>query len=337
MVELTGNRRDADYMSRAIRVADTGRFIARPNPWVGSLVVTDGGVYEGGTQAYGGAHAEIRALEEAGKQARGATLYTTLEPCCHHGKTPPCTDAIIEAGIERVVIALKDPDPLVAGKGIATLENAGISVSVGVGSAAVERQLRPYLHHRRTGRPYVVLKLAASLDGFTAAPDNTSKWITGPQARADSHRLRAESDAILVGAGTIRADDPALTVRYFTPNAPNDWQPLRVVLGKAPENARVRPCLELSGELDSVLSDLAGRGVLQLMVEGGANVAGEFHKQGLVDSYVFYFAPALFGGNTAIPLFAGSGISTIEDLWRGEISDIRLIGGDIRLEMRPKT
>jgi len=333
------DRRDADYMGRAINVADGSRLISPPNPWVGAAIASGTAVFTGATSQYGGNHAEINALAEAGDSARGATMYTTLEPCCHHGRTGPCTDAIIAAGINRVVIALTDPDPLVAGKGITQLREAGIEVDVGVGAARVERQLRPYLHHRRTGRPLVVLKLAATLDGFTAAPDRSSKWITGAEARSDSHRLRAESDAILVGAGTIRADDPALTVRDFAPIGidGDEIQPLRVVLGSAPEDARAQPLVELSGDLDDVLVDLAGRGVLQLMVEGGADVAGAFHRAGLIDRYVIYLAPALFGGDDARPLFSGSGASTIDDIWRGEIIDVRQLGTDVRIEMRPRS
>lgn len=332
------DRRDADYMGRAINAAEASRLIAPPNPWVGAAIASGTTVYTGATSHYGGPHAEINALLEAGDDAAGATMYSTLEPCCHHGQTGPCTEAIIAAGISRVVVALTDPDPLVAGKGIERLRQAGVEVDVGVGAARVERQLRPYLHHRRTGRPFVVLKLAATLDGFTAAPDRSSKWITGPEARADSHRLRAESDAILVGAGTIRADDPALTVRDFAPIGidGDEIQPLRVVLGSAPPDARAQPLLQLEGELDAALIELAGRGVLQLMVEGGANVAGAFHRQGLVDRYVIYLAPALFGGDDARPLFAGAGAATIDDIWRGEIVDVRQLGPDVRIEMRPR-
>ena len=332
------DRRDADYMGRAINVADASRLIAPPNPWVGAAIASGTAVFTGATSQYGGPHAEINALAEAGEDARGATMYTTLEPCCHQGQTGPCTEAIINAGIARVVIALADPDPLVAGKGIERLRAAGIEVDVGVGAARVERQLRPYLHHRRTGRPLVVLKLAATVDGFTAAPDRSSKWITGPEARSDSHRLRAESDALLVGAGTIRADDPALTVRDFAPIGVDgdEIQPLRVVLGSAPADARAQPLIELSGELDDVLVDLAGRGVLQLMVEGGAHVAGAFHREGLIDRYVIYLAPALFGGDDARPLVSGPGAPTIGDIWRGEIIDVRQLGSDVRIEMCPR-
>ncbi|MEM7092135.1 MAG: bifunctional diaminohydroxyphosphoribosylaminopyrimidine deaminase/5-amino-6-(5-phosphoribosylamino)uracil reductase RibD [Actinomycetota bacterium] len=331
------DRFDADYMGRAIEAADSARLIAPPNPWVGAAVVANGQVFIGSTSQPGGNHAEINAIHEAGDLASGATLYSTLEPCCHHGRTGPCTTAIIEAGIRRVVVAITDPDPLVAGKGITELRDAGIDVEIGVGAARVERQLRPYLHHRRTGRPFVVLKLAATLDGFTAAPDQSSQWITGPEARADGHRLRAESDAILVGAGTIRADDPALTVRDFAPIGidGSEIQPMRVVLGTAPIDARAQPLVEVSGELPDVLEELAERGVLQLMVEGGATVAGDFHRAGLVDRYVVYLAPSFFGGDDARPLFNGPGAPTIADIWRGEIVDVRRLGNDVRIEVRP--
>lgn len=332
------DRHDADYMGRAINAADTARLVAPPNPWVGAAIVADSSVFTGATAAPGGPHAEITALAEAGTAAKGATLYTTLEPCCHTGRTGPCTDVIIAAGIVRVVVALSDPDPLVAGKGIEALRDAGLQVDVGLGAARVERQLRAYLHHRRTGRPLVVLKLAASLDGFTAAPDRSSKWITGPEARSDGHRLRAESDAILVGAGTIRADDPALNVRDFAPVGVDGElvQPIRVVLGTAPADARAQPLVELDGELADVLDDLGRRDVLQVLVEGGANVAGSFHRQGLVDRYVLYLAPAFFGGDDARPLFTGAGAETIDDVWRGEIVDVRQLGPDVRIELQPR-
>jgi diaminohydroxyphosphoribosylaminopyrimidine deaminase/5-amino-6-(5-phosphoribosylamino)uracil reductase len=194
----------------------------------------------------------------------------------------------------------------------------------------VQLQLAPYVKHRTTGRPWVLLKLAASVDGRTAAPDGTSQWITGAAARADAHRLRAESDAVIVGAGTIRADDPALTVR----DAVGD-DPLRVVLGRVPADARVQPCVELDGPLSGVLDELGRRGVVQAMIEGGATVAGAFHREGLVDRYVLYLAPALFGGDDGRPLFAGSGASTMADVWRGRITTVEQLGDDLKIELAP--
>jgi diaminohydroxyphosphoribosylaminopyrimidine deaminase/5-amino-6-(5-phosphoribosylamino)uracil reductase len=228
------------------------------------------------------------------------------------------------------VVGIEDPDPNVAGSGIQQLRAAGVTVDLGVGARAISRQLAPYIKHRTTGRPWVVLKLAASLDGRTAAPDASSRWITGPEARADAHRLRAESDAVIVGAGTVAADDPSLTVR----DAEGD-DPLRVVLGTAPPHAKVHPCVELQGALYEVLDDLGWRGVVQAMVEGGATVAGEFHRQGLVDRYVLYLAPALFGGDDARPLFTGAGASTIDDIWRGHIVTVDRVGDDLRIELEP--
>ncbi len=322
---------DERFLDRAIARAATVRLLSPPNPWVGAvLVTTDGAVHEGATAAPGGPHAEIEALTSAGPAAAGAALYVTLEPCSHHGRTPPCADAVIAAGVARVVVAVEDPDPRVQGRGIARLRSAGITVEVGLRAAEVEAQLAPYRKHRTTGRPWVVLKLAATLDGRIAAADGSSRWITGEAARDDAHRLRAESDAVLVGAGTVRADDPALTVRRV-----EGRDPMRVVLGQAPPGAKVHPALELSGDLGDVLDDLGRRGVLQLLVEGGAGVAHGFHSAGLVDRYVLYLAPALFGGHCALGLFSGAGAASVDDLWRGRIVDLARVGEDLRVELAP--
>lgn len=321
------------WLERARANAAAVRTATAPNPWVGAVLITEhGSVFDGATEPPGGRHAEIVALDATragGHTTEGATVVVTLEPCNHTGRTPPCTEALITAGVSRVIIGLVDPDPQVAGTGIQRLRRAGIEVDV-IDDAACHHQLTPYLHHRRTGRPFVVLKLAATLDGRTAAPDGTSRWITGPEARADVHRLRSESDAILVGAGTIRADDPELTVRAVAGPSPR-----RLVLGAAPPQARVRPCEELSGELEEILDRLGGQGVLQLMVEGGPTVAGAFHRAGLVDHYVIYLAPALLGGNEAFPLLGGPGVPTMADAWRGRILDITRLGEDLRLDLRP--
>jgi diaminohydroxyphosphoribosylaminopyrimidine deaminase / 5-amino-6-(5-phosphoribosylamino)uracil reductase len=328
---------DLEHMRRAMAQAATVRSTTAPNPWVGCVVVPPdsgpdaGTVFAGATAPPGGPHAEVAALDAAGAAARGATLYVTLEPCAHHGRTPPCTDAILAAGVARVVVGIEDPDRQVAGRGIAALRDAGLEVSVGVAADEVAEQLAPYRKHRTTGRPWVVLKMAASLDARTAAPDGTSRWITGEAARQDVHRLRSRSDAVLVGAGTVRADDPELTVRLQ--DGVERRQPLRVVLGRAPTGAKVHPALELSGDLRAVLTELGARGVIQLLVEGGASVAHDFHAAGLVDRYVLYLAPVLFGGDDGRPIFAGPGAGTIGDVWKGRLVSVEQLGEDLRVEV----
>ena len=346
---------DAGWMRRAIAAARSVRARTAPNPWVGAVVVPAGISYVGGevamtagetskgaaigaTEPPGGRHAEIVALDEAGPSARAGTLYVTLELCSHHGRTPPCVDAIIDAGIRRVVVGQIDPDPHVAGTGIERLRSAGIDVQfVGEPVASeVRAQLEAYSHQRTTGRPFVVLKLAATLDGRTAAPDGSSRWITGPEARADAHRLRAWSDAVVVGAGTVRADDPELTVR-LPPGDPDHReeadQPRRVVLGTAPPGSRVLPALQIEGDPAAVIAALGEQGALQILVEGGATVARAFFAAGLVNLVVLYLAPALFGGDDGRPVFAGPGAPTIGDLWRGDIRGVTSLGGDLRVEL----
>jgi diaminohydroxyphosphoribosylaminopyrimidine deaminase/5-amino-6-(5-phosphoribosylamino)uracil reductase len=346
---------DTHYMAMAVQAAAAAQWSTSPNPRVGAVIASPSGeiVGEGVTCPPPGRHAEVVALEAAGDRATGATLYTTLEPCSHHGRTPPCADALVAAGIRRVVVALEDPDPQVAGAGLAALRAAGVEVQVGVAADLAGEQLAAYLKHRRTGRPLVVLKLATTLDGRTAAPDGSSRWITGPEARRDAHLLRQQSDAVLVGVGTVRADDPELTVRLDTAAgadprdvatrdhgtaqaAPSARQPLRVVLGRVPDGARVLPALEMSGELDAVLDELGRRDVLQLLVEGGASVARDFHAAGLVDRYVVYVAPALLGGDDGRPVLAGPGARTMDQVWRGRLRSVRTLGDDIRIEVEPR-
>lgn len=326
---------DIQRMDRALELAASVRALTPPNPWVGCVIeAADGTIFEGATSAAGGPHAEAAALAAAtGQDLRGATAWVTLEPCSHHGRTPPCADALVAAGLRRVVVAIEDPNPVVAGAGLARLRDAGVQVELGVGAAAASALLAPYLHHRRTGRPYVVLKLAASLDGRTAAPDGSSQWITGTEARADAHGLRAASDAVIVGAGTVRRDDPSLTVRDAP--APRG-DPLRVVLGRAPQHAKVHPCVEHDGPLERLLDDLGAKGHLQVLVEGGAAVAHAFHAAGLVDQYVLYLAPALFGGDDARGLFAGAGAPTIADVWRGSVRSVTRLGVDLRIDLHPE-
>lgn len=332
ILEATG---DEGLMARAIARAEHSRLLAPPNPWVGCVIVTaDGTSFEGGTQRPGDRHAERVALDNAGDRARGATLYTTLEPCSHTGRTGPCTSAIIEAGVQRVVVAVLDPDENVAGSGVQLLEQAGIDVTVGPGHQAVESQLRPYLHHRRTGRPWVVNKVASTLDGRTAAADGSSQWITGERARADVHRLRAESDAILAGAGTIRIDDPRLTVRgVLAPDGNPVREPRRIVLGEAPPEAKVHPCTEFSGELPDLLEQLGSEGVVQLMIEGGATVANSFHSAGLIDQYVTYLAAAVMGGDDGAPVFRGKGAASMPNLFRGRFESITPLADTLRIDV----
>lgn len=340
MVNITAHPSvDWAYMVAAIAEGDRARLIASPNPWVGAVLVEPSGRrHVGHTGRPGERHAERVVLDRAGPAAHGATLYVTLEPCTDHGRVPPCVDAIIEAGVARVVVALRDPDPAVAGGGLRRLRDAGIDVEVGVGAERVAAQLEAYLHHRTTGRPFVVAKIASSLDGRVAAADGSSRWITGPEARADGHRLRAVADAILVGAGTVRADDPSLTVRDWIPPPPltvDDVQPLRIVLGSAPANARVHPALEVDGDLGGVLADLARRGVVELLVEGGPTVIGDLQDAGLIDEYVVYLAPAVLGP-MGTPMFAGESADTIADAWRGDIVGVDRLGTDLRIRLRPR-
>ena len=322
---------------KAIEAASLVRLHTSPNPWVGCVIVTvDGQVFVGSTEAPGGRHAEVVALDVARaalSDTQGATVFTTLEPCSHHGRTGPCTEALISAGVSRVVSATIDPDQLVGGQGFAALRSAGITVDIGLCADLVTEQLRPYLHHRITGRPFVILKLASTLDGRTAAVDGSSQWITGEAARTAAHQLRAESDAIVVGAGTVRRDNPTLTTRLVDGPSPR-----RVVLGKAPEHANVHPCLEWDKSICELLDSLGNEGVLQLMVEGGATVASSFHQQNLVDRYVLYVAPAFMGGKDGAPLFNGESAPSMQQLWRGTLRNVRQLGSDIEVTIdNPRT
>ena len=339
---------DSKFMAEAIEVAEKARFHSSPNPWVGAVVVAkDQIVGEGATGPFktdneinesplffhnavaaDGVHAEIKALENAGELANGATLYTTLEPCNHSGRTDPCTDAIIQSGVKRVVVALIDPDERVSGAGVDALRAAGIEVDTGQNIADADKQLAPYLHHRRTGRPYVLLKLAATLDGRIAAPDGSSNWITGEEARIDVHKIRAESDAICVGAGTVRSDDPSLTVRSV--DGPN---PRRIVIGEIPEGAQVEPAESWEGPLGDLIQKLGDEGVLQLLVEGGADLAGQMHREGLIDRYVIYVSPSIMGGDDGKPLLSGAGIATMESIKRGKFVNVTQLGEDVRLDL----
>jgi diaminohydroxyphosphoribosylaminopyrimidine deaminase/5-amino-6-(5-phosphoribosylamino)uracil reductase len=322
---------DERMMRLAVDTACTARLRSRPNPWVGAVVVAQNGeVFTGATLEPGNAHAEIVALNAAAHHAQGSTLFSTLEPCNHTGRTGPCTQAIIDAGVSRVVVGTLDPDIKVSGSGVQQLRNAGLTVDVGVLEQEVKQQLAAYLHHRATGRPFVVLKMASTIDGRIAAADGSSKWITGETARKRVHQLRAESDAIVVGAGTVRADDPSLTVRDADGPSPR-----RIVLGAIDASAKVHPCTQWTGTLPDLLDTLGKEGVVQLLVEGGARVAASFHRERLINQYIMHIAPVIAGGDDAAGVFAGPTASTMADMWHGRIVSTTNLDGDIEIILEP--
>jgi diaminohydroxyphosphoribosylaminopyrimidine deaminase / 5-amino-6-(5-phosphoribosylamino)uracil reductase len=359
---------DEAWMGRAVTLAEGGRGRTSPNPMVGAVLVRDGRVVgEGYHRAAGLAHAETVALAAAGEQAAGATCYVTLEPCAHHGRTPPCADALVAAGVTRVVAAMADPDPRVDGAGLARLRAAGVQVVTGVGAEAAATQNAAYLTHRRLGRPRVTLKAAASLDGKVAAPDGTSRWITGPAARADAHRLRAEADAVCVGAGTALADDPRLTVRA---GGHTGRQPLRVLVDAAGRvgtgghlfdgeaatlvattptapaaavdawkaaGAEVLVCKEAPAgvDLEHLARALGERGVLELLVEGGPRLQASLWAAGLADRLVWYLAPLAIGGAGAPGLLGGAGAATLADARRLRLASVDHLGDDLRIVAFP--
>jgi len=352
-------------MGRALGLAERGWGRVSPNPLVGTVVVRgDRVIGEGWHDGPGTPHAEVRALEQAGALAAGATLYCSLEPCDHHGRTPPCTDAIIEAGVGRVVAAARDPNPLVDGRGLAKLEAAGIPVEAGVLEREALRVNEAFVRHVRTGLPFVALKMAATLDGKVAARDGSSRWITGRAARADAHHLRAWADAIVIGAGTARADDPSLTVRdvaYLGRPVPrvlvdasgrvppggklfDDAAPTLVATterapaarrdGWAAAGAEVLVLDEAPGgvALDALLTVLGKRDVQGVLIEGGPTLAWSAIVDGFVDKLVLYLAPLLAGGVTAPGVLAGDGFAPIAAARRLEIERVDRMGEDLRVE-----
>lgn len=362
---MTGTATDRRHMARALELAERGLWSTDPNPRVG-CVIADGErvIAEGWHERAGGPHAEAMALAAATGPVRGATAYVTLEPCCHHGRTPPCADALVEAGIGRVHYAIRDPNPRVSGGGVARLEAAGVEV---VGGLLVDqaRALNPgFLSRMERGRPWLRLKLAASLDGRTSLANGQSRWITGDAARADVQELRGRSSAVLTGSATVLADDPRLDLRQ----PDSGRQPLRVVLDtqlRTPASARIlqppgeallltasddparHTALRAAGaridrlpagpaglDLTAVLRHLAGLEVNELLVECGPRLAGALMTARLVDEMVLYFAPALLG-HDARPLARLPGIANLAERVRFEIADLRRIGDDLRITLRP--
>jgi diaminohydroxyphosphoribosylaminopyrimidine deaminase / 5-amino-6-(5-phosphoribosylamino)uracil reductase len=328
-------------MRAALVAAEWVHGSTSPNPPVGCVVLSASGeqVGVGATEPPPGRHAEVVALAEAGARAAGGTAVVTLEPCAHHGRTPPCTEALLAAGVTAVHYAVRDPDPVAAG-GAAALTAHGVTVRGGLLAGEVERgPLRAWLHTARTGTPHVTWKYAATLDGRSAAADGTSRWISSPQSRRDVHRIRAACDAIVVGTGTALADDPALTVRDDD-GRPATRQPLRVVVGDRPlpDTARLRDgsatTLALPGhDPRAVLAELAGRGVVDVLLEGGPTLAGAFLAADCVHLVVGYLAPALLGsGSSAL---GDSGVASITQIRRLTIEDVRMVGPDLRITAVP--
>ncbi len=347
---------DRPFMERALELARKGMCTTTPNPRVGCVItVRDKIVGEGWHQKSGGPHAEVVALKKAGRRAAGATMYVTLEPCAHQGRTPPCVDAIIKAGVKRVVIAMRDPNPQ-AGGGGKRLESGGIAVEFGLGEDEARELNIGFVSRMRRGRPWVRLKVAATLDGRTALEDGRSQWITGAQARRDGHAWRARACAILTGIGTVKADNPRLTVREVkTPR-----QPLRVIVDsrlETPPGAKILegdavlvfagragslpnaevvalPNANQKVDLPRMLEELARRGVNELHVEAGFRLNGSLVREGCVDEYLIYLNPS-FLGDSAQGMLDLPAVSALEDRRRLRLVSLEQLGEDVRLVARP--
>ena len=367
---------DAAFMARALQLAAHGLFTTGVNPRVGCVLVKDGQIIgEGWHERAGEGHAEVMALrdvERRGNDAKAATAYVTLEPCAHHGKTPPCAEALIKAGVSRVVAAMEDPNPFVAGQGFASLQQAGITVAAPLMAAEAEALNIGFIKRMRQGKPWVRLKMAGSLDGRSALANGQSQWITGPEARADGHRFRARAQAIITGVGTLIADDPLLTVRDVERPLGQLGQPvplapsLRVVVDshlRMPTTARIlqggclvatassdpdkTAALRAAGaeviclpdtngrvELAALLDHLAERGVNEVHVEGGSRLSGVLLKSGLVDELLFYVAPCLLGSD-ARGWFDDLNLTSLDQKVALKFEDVRMVGLNLRILARP--
>lgn len=360
---------DRQFMRRAMELAERGKGFVNPNPLVGALIVRSGRVIgEGWHEYYGGLHAERNAFKNCIEDPKGATLYVTLEPCCHHGKTPPCVDAVIEQGITRVVVGLGDPNPLVAGKGLEKLVNAGIEVVTGVEEEALREQNRVFLKYITTGLPWVALKTAMTLDGKIAAFSGDARWVTGDDARLRVHRMRSEYMGIMVGSGTVKADDPLLNCRLEGEHR----QPVRIVVdskasvafdSQVVRTARVFPllvahtvradeeqlemiqeagggtllCEEKDGRVDiaDLLKKLGARGIDSILLEGGGELNYTFVKAEAIDEVYAFIAPKIVGGRTAKTPVEGEGVERMEEALELSSFAVEAIGRDILLMARP--
>lgn len=355
---------DYRWMARALELAERGLFTTTPNPHVGCVIMRDGAIVgEGWHVRAGEPHAEVHALAMAGEQARGATAYVTLEPCSHHGRTPPCADALVKAGVARVVAAMEDPNPLVAGRGMARLRDAGIATVSGVQENEARELNIGFISRMTRGRPWLRLKAAATLDGKTALNNGVSQWITGDDARRDAHRWRARSCAVLTGIGTVRDDDPQLNVRAI----PTERQPLRIVIDarlETPLNAKILDggrvlvagavedaerisALQRRGaevlilpnnggkvDLPALMTELGRRGINEVLAESGFKLNGSLLREGCVDELILYLAPAL-AGDDARGLFNLPALSSLADKRELAFRDVRQIGRDLRIIARP--
>lgn len=351
---------DEREMRRALALAERGMGFVEPNPMVGAVVLDANGqvVGEGWHERFGAAHAEVNAFAMAGVRARGGTLFVTLEPCCHVGKTPPCTDAVLRSGVRRVVVAMADPFPKVAGGGLAILRAAGIPVEVGLLETEAQRLNAPYLKLLSTGRPWVHLKWAMTLDGKIATRSGDSKWISGEESRAIVHELRGRMDAIVVGAGTLRADDPLLTAR-----PPGPRTPTRIVVtrsGELPASGRLRETISqgpvmvftsnagasrleswktsgaevIVGEsIDDLLLELGRRRMTNVLVEGGSQLLGSFLDAKLADEIHAFIAPTIVGGTGPGPV-GGIGFERMVDALQLVEPDIRTVRSDVYIHGR---
>ncbi len=353
-------------MRRALTLAEQGLGRTSPNPAVGAVIARGATIVgEGWHRRAGEPHAERIALANAGEAARGADIYVTLEPCCHHGRTPPCTDAIIEAGISRCFYAMPDPDPVCAGGGDAALRAAGVEVEAGLLRGEAERMLEAYVAHRRTGRPLVTLKLAMSLDGCIATRTGDSRWITGPRARALVHRMRDRADAVMIGVRTVLADDPSLTTR----GVPGGRDALRIICdsrARTPPGARAivqeseancliavteaanpariddlrragAEVLELPAadgrvDLQALMHALGERGLLSVLLEGGAGLAWGALQAGVVDKVALFYAPIIIGGAGAVRGVAGVGVERVTEALALRDVSVAQVGRDLLVE-----
>lgn len=357
---------DEEFMKLALRMAQSTKGQTNPNPVVGAVVVKHGQIIGMGAHLKAGTpHAEVHAIRMAGSEAKGADLYVTLEPCSHFGRTPPCTELIYKSGIKRVVVAVLDPNPLVAGQGIAMLRNAGLEVEVGIGKEEAYAMNEPFFHFIQTNTPYVTIKAAASLDGKTAAKTGDSKWITSPESRLDVHQIRHAHDAILTGVNTIIHDNPHLTTRL--PRGGKN--PIRIILdtqlrtpvesnviqdgaaktiiftGKNIDEKKSEEIKEYGVEvypfstqtllISDVLKELGNRNIMSVLVEGGSEIHASFIENDAFQQIVLYVAPIIIGGKAAVPFIGGTGTEFIQHAKKLRFESIVHIGKDIKIVAKP--